>query len=166
MRLVLVAFLALVSCSKGSDLITTEEHRVVTTPGGTCGTWQETKKDPPTFTWEDATCGDGLSCEGVAYFQGAPGDSYGRDFHTCLPANALTCDFSSNQCPPPYACATGYGIAGSACIHRCNLDSDCPDTYQVCVLERCTVIPCDIGDSGVDPCRSGTHCQDRICRPD
>ena len=144
-RTALAGLLVLVSC--GGDNVSLQvrkEDRVVTTPGGSCGKWFETKSNPPTLTEVTATCGDGMSCTGVAYFFGAPPDQNGRYFKTCLPENALTCDEKTNPCPEPFGCAVGFGLPSTgACIHRCTTHSDCPDTYQLCDSGACVVLPCD-----------------------
>jgi hypothetical protein len=41
MRVALVGLLALVSCSNAPNLTVLEDYRVVTTPGGSCGLWEE-----------------------------------------------------------------------------------------------------------------------------
>jgi hypothetical protein len=168
-RVPLAGLLALVSCSDGFSLNQIDEHRVVTTPGGSCGNWDETKSDPSTIITVTATCGDGMSCVGVAYFIADPADQIGRHFKTCLPADALTCKISTNPCPAPFECVEGYGLpATGACIHTCTKHSDCPDTYQLCDSGNCTILYCDLPTdaSAGRGCWAGTHCQDRICRPD
>jgi hypothetical protein len=164
MRVALVGFLSLVSCSEAPNLTVLEDYRVVTTPGGSCGLWEETKSNPRTIIEVQATCGEGLSCVGLAYVHYQPADTNGRNFSTCLPANALICG-PSMPCPAPFGCDVGNGHSG-ACVHNCTTHADCPDTYQLC-LSTCTVLPCDSTDAGGDTgCNAGTHCQDRICRPD
>jgi len=167
MRLALAAFLAVLSCSNGSSPYGVEDHRVVTTPGGSCGQWDETRGNPPISVPVYAVCGDGLSCAGIAYFDYQPADLAGRDFHTCLPADALTCSIPSPPCPEPFACAVGTGLPPpGTCIYKCTTHSDCPDSYQVCHTGACMVVPCEIPVDGANTCWAGEHCQDRICRPD
>jgi len=166
MRVALVGLLALVSCNQAPNLTAVEENRVVTTPGGSCGLWEETRSNPRTVIEVHATCGDGLSCVGLAYVQYQPADLNGRNFSTCLPANALACAIPSTPCPAPFGCDVGNGHSG-VCVLSCTTHADCPDTYQVCPSMTCTVLPCDPTDAGGDTgCNPGTHCQDRICRPD
>jgi hypothetical protein len=161
---------ALVACGGDNiSLHTVQDNRVVTTPGGSCGVWTETKSDPPTSITVTATCGDGMSCAGVAYFISEPADHNGRAFRTCLPPNALTCDLSDNPCPDLFECVEGFGLPGTgACIHTCTKHTDCPDSYQLCDSGSCTVLFCET-PTDASPgraCWEGTHCQDRICRPD
>jgi hypothetical protein len=133
MRLALVGLVALVSCSDGFKLKPIDDSRVITVPGGSCGHWQETTSNPATITFVTATCGNGMLCQGIAYAMFDPGDVGGREFHTCVPANALTCDISANPCPDPFACSIGYNMPSTgACIHECTTDADCPDKYQLC----------------------------------
>ena len=166
MRLALVGFVALVSCSgDGYTVRLVDDYRVVTTPGGSCGMWDERKSNPPTLISVKATCGEGLSCVGIAYYNYQPTDVAGRDFRTCLPDDALTCGMPSFSCPAPFACSVGGGQSG--CIHTCTTHSDCPDTYQVCETGNCMVVPCEMpADGAANSCWTGEHCQDRICRPD
>lgn len=166
MRLALLGFLAFVSCS-GDTARVADEHRVVTVPGGSCGEWDERRGNPTTLVTVKATCGEGLSCVGVAYFDYEPEDVFGRNFRTCLPEDALTCSIPVPPCPAPFTCAVGMGLPWpGACIHTCTTHADCPDSYQICRWENCTVYPCELSTDGSDPCETGTHCQDRICRPD
>jgi hypothetical protein len=163
MCLALADLLALVSCNR--DLSPLHESRTIMTPGGVCGHWKETKG--ATTTLVDATCGEGLFCTGIAYYAVLPpGDLGGRDFETCLPANAHDCDKQSNACPEQFGCVVGFGLPSTgACIHTCSAHADCPDSYQLCDSGACTVLPCGDSDAG-GGCWEGTHCQDRICRPD
>ena len=165
MRQAFMAFFLLLSCK--NEPVPHEDHRTVTTPGGSCGLWHETMGNPPSITYVTATCSDGLSCAGIAYVIAQPADTTGRYFHTCLPASALTCDFSGNPCPAQFSCAMGYGMPSTgACIHTCKANSDCPDSYQICDSESCTVLACEINIDGGSNCWAGMHCQDGICRPD
>jgi len=167
MRPAVLGFLVLVSCNKGAEVAEHEEHRTVTTPGGSCGLWHESTSNPPSTTIVTATCGEGLSCTGIAYVIAQPADTTGRYFQTCLPANALTCDLSGNPCPDPFVCTIGYGMpSAGACIRTCKTSSDCPDTYQMCEAGDCTVMACEINGDGGSNCWVGMHCQDGICRPD
>jgi hypothetical protein len=166
MRLALAGLLVLVSCFPKDDATALHESRIVTTPGGSCGRWAETKGSPPRKTIVDATCAEGLSCVGLAYYAYEPADVHDRDFNTCLPADALRCDEPPNTCPEGFGCVVGFGMPlGGACIHHCTTHSDCPDTYQLCDSGSCTVLPCGDLDGG-GGCWEGTHCQDFICRPD
>jgi hypothetical protein len=164
MRLALVVLLALVSCSDESARVA-YDNRTVTTPGGSCGMWQETKGNPPTLVYVHATCGEGLSCDGIAFVRIEPADLPRRNFGTCLPADALTCGIPSPPCPPPFTCLVGEGIHG-ACVRNCTTHSDCPDSYQICDGGICAVMPCEMPADGGNSCGTGIHCQDRICRPD
>lgn len=166
MRLALVGFLVLVSCSDGGYTVRLiDDNRVITTPGGSCGLWDERTSNPPTLISVKATCGEGLFCEGIAYVNYEPADSIGRQFRTCLPADALACDAPSFSCPPLFSCSVGEGPSG--CIHTCTTHSDCPDSYQVCHTGTCMVVPCEMpADGAANSCWTGEHCQNRICRPD
>jgi hypothetical protein len=155
MRPLLACLLAVVSCFPNNDSGTREENRVVTTPGGSCGYWRETQG-----SWTivvNATCGGGMSCAGTAYYASQPGDLGGRNFQTCLPPEAFNCGDQPQVCPETFACVVRWGLPpGGACIHTCTKHTDCPDSYQVCFSERCTVQPCGDNDGGGD-CWDGTQ---------
>ena len=169
MRFALVGLCLLVSCGDDDARQTLHEHRTVTTPGGTCGRWQETTSDPATITYVSADCDAGLFCAGTAYALARPEQTTGRDFYTCLPITALGCANSqSSQCIAPFSCQAGLTLPPEGvCIHTCTNNVDCPDTYQICDSDWCVVLPCGVPvGAGYTQCPAGTHCQDSICRPD
>jgi hypothetical protein len=79
MRFALVGFCVLFSCHDGESLQKLDENLTITTPGGTCGNWQETNGDPPTTTHVIAYCASGMNCMGSAYVFANPIDTMGRN---------------------------------------------------------------------------------------